>query len=71
MTKLGRRYESPVTANFITKTVLKVANLPSIELPVALSSLLHARDPSPAIFGRSGFVLGQLAKWLNLASLAT
>ncbi|MEP6518392.1 hypothetical protein [Microcoleus vaginatus] len=39
MTKPGCRYESPLTANFITKTVLKVANLPSIELPVALSSL--------------------------------
>ncbi|MEG4533892.1 hypothetical protein [Microcoleus sp. D2_18a_D3] len=71
MTKPGCRYESPVTANFITKTVLKVANLPSIELPVALSSLLNARDPSPAIFGRSGFLVCQLAKWLNLASVAT
>ncbi|WP_445247893.1 hypothetical protein [Microcoleus sp. OTE_8_concoct_300] len=49
MTKPSCRYESPVAANFITKTVLKLANLPSIQLAVALSSLLNARDPSPAI----------------------
>ncbi|MEG4584878.1 hypothetical protein QUA54_06465 [Microcoleus sp. MOSTC5] len=49
MTKPGCRYESSLATNFITKTVLKLANLPSIQLAVALSLLLKARDPSPAI----------------------
>ncbi|MEG3896125.1 MULTISPECIES: hypothetical protein [unclassified Microcoleus] len=65
MTRPSCRYESPVAAYFTTKTVLKLANLPSIQLAVALSSLLNARSPSPAIFGRSGFLLCQLANWLN------
>lgn len=71
LTKPGCRYESPVAANFTTKTVLKLANLPSIQLAVALSLLLNAREPSPAIFGRSGFLLCHLANWRNSTSAAT
>jgi len=71
LTKPGCRYQSPVVPNFITKTVLKLANLPSIQLSVALSSPLKARAPSPAIFGRSGFLLCHLANWRNSIFAAT